>query len=133
MDRDLEQRVWERAKGRCEYCKFPADIALLPFQIDHIIPEKLHGPTVSENLALSCERCNSHKGALAAGYLEGKHVPLFHPRTDAWPDHFEWNGPYLVGKTDVGRVTIDVLAVNLSYRVALRAALMEEGSYSLDD
>jgi hypothetical protein len=27
---------------------------VLPFQIDHIIAEKHHGPTVAENLALSC-------------------------------------------------------------------------------
>jgi hypothetical protein len=44
--------------------------------------------------------------------------------------HFEWNGPYLVGKTDIGRVTIEVLAINLPYRVALREVLLEEGNYS---
>jgi HNH endonuclease len=133
MDRELEQFVWERAKHRCEYCRFPAVIALLPFQIDHIISQKLHGPTSAENLALCCERCNSHKGPLAAGYLEGKHVPLFNPRTDQWRDHFAWNGGHLVGKTDVGKVTIDVLAINLPYRVALRAALMEEGAYPVEE
>ena len=129
MDRQLQQLVWQRAKRRCEYCQVPADVELLPFQIDHIISEKLHGPTVSENLALSCERCNSHKGPLAAGYLGGKHVPLFNPRKDRWSDHFEWNGPQLLGKTDVGRVTIDVLAINLPYRIALRAALIDEGIF----
>jgi hypothetical protein len=131
MDPQLEQLVWQRANRRCEYCQFPAEIAQLPFQIDHIISQKLHGPTVAENLALSCERCNSHKGPLAAGYLEGRHVPLFHPRKDRWSDHFEWHGPYLVGKTDVGKVTIDVLAINLPYRVTLRAALIEEGIFPL--
>jgi HNH endonuclease len=89
MDRELEQFVWERAKHRCEYCRFPAAIALLPFQIDHIISQKLHGPTTAENLALCCERCNSHKGPLAACYLEGKHVPLFNPRMDQWHN---WHG-----------------------------------------
>lgn len=56
MDAELEQFVWQRADGRCEYCRFPADIALLPFQMDHIIAEKHGGPTVPDNLALSCER-----------------------------------------------------------------------------
>jgi len=127
MDAALQQLVWQRAGDRCEYCQFPADVALLPFQIDHIIAEKHGGATVAGNLALSCERCNSHKGPNIAGYLQGKHVPLFNPRTDRWSDHFEWNGPYLVGKTNVGKVTIDVLGINLPYRVALRAALIEEG------
>jgi len=133
MDRHLEQLVWQRANHRCEYCQFPADIALLPFQIDHVISQKLHGPTSADNLALSCERCNSHKGPLGAGYLEGKHIPLFNPRADKWLDHFEWKGPYLVGKTDVGRVTIDVLAINLPYRAALRALLMDEGVYPIPE
>lgn len=129
MEAALQQLVWQRAQQRCEYCHFPADISLLPFQIDHIIAEKHGGPTTAENLALSCERCNSHKGPNIAGYLEGKHVPLFNPRTDHWADHFAWNGPVLVGKTPVGTVTIAVLAINLPYRVALRAALIEEGIF----
>jgi hypothetical protein len=124
--------VWQRAKRRCEYCHFPADLSLLPFQIDHIISEKLGGRTVFENLALSCERCNSHKGPLAAGYLQGQHVPLFNPRKDRWSDHFEWKGARLIGRTPVGQVTIDVLAINLPYRVRLRAALIDEGAYPLD-
>jgi hypothetical protein len=127
MDVELQQLVRKRAQSRCEYCRFPEDIALLPFQIDHVISHKLHGPTVADNLAWSCERCNSHKGPLAAGYLGGIHIPLFNPRQDSWSEHFEWNGARLVGKTDVGKVTVDVLAINLSYRIALRAALMEEG------
>jgi len=49
MDAELEQFVWQRADGRCEYCRFPADIALLPFQMDHIIAEKHGGPTVPDN------------------------------------------------------------------------------------
>ena len=130
MDDELQQLVRQRAQSRCEYCHFPEDIALLPFQIDHVISQKLHGPTVADNLAWSCERCNSHKGPLAAGYLGGKHIPLFNPRKDSWSDHFEWNGASLVGKTDVGKVTVDVLAINLSYRIALRSALMDEGLYS---
>ena len=129
MDVALHQLVWQRAQHRCEYCQFPADVSLLPFQIDHIIAEKHGGPTTAENLALSCERCNSHTGPNIAGYLDGRHVPLFNPRQDRWADHFAWNGPLLVGKTAIGTVTIAVLAINLSYRIALRAALIEEGLF----
>ncbi len=77
MDAALEQLVWERANRRCEYCQFSADISLLPFQIDHIIAGKHGGLTTAENVALSCERCNSHTGPNIAGYMEGRHVPLF--------------------------------------------------------
>jgi hypothetical protein len=129
VDAALEQLVWERAKGRCEYCQFPADIALLPFQFDHIIAEKHGGPTTADNLALSCERCNSHKGPNIAGYPKGKHVPLFNPRLDRWSDHFAWKGAVLVAKTPVGQVTMEVLAINLPYRVTLREALIAEGVF----
>lgn len=129
MDAELRQLVWQRAASRCEYCHVPAEVSLLPFQIDHVIAEKHGGPTVADNLALSCERCNSHKGPNIAGYLEGKHIPLFNPRTDRWSDHFRWDGALLVGQTSVGRVTIEVLAINVPYRVALRAALIEEGIF----
>lgn len=129
MDPALQKLVWLRAESRCEYCQFPAEVALLPFQIDHIIAEKHGGTMVSDNLALSCERCNSHKGPNIAGYLDGRHVRLFNPRRDRWSDHFSWNGPYLVGKTEIGKVTIDVLAINLRYRVAIRSALIEEGIF----
>ena len=64
MDATLQQLVWQRARRRCEYCHFPADIALLPFQIDHIIAEKHGGPTAAENLALSCERCKEQSYCL---------------------------------------------------------------------
>jgi len=36
MDATLHQLVWQRPGQRCEYCHFSADVALLPFQIDHI-------------------------------------------------------------------------------------------------
>ena len=125
----LQRLVRERAGDCCEYCQLPAEFAWLPFQIDHIISEKLHGPTTAENLAWSCEFCNSPKGPLAAGYLAGKHAPLFHPRKDRWSDHFQWNGPLLVGKTDVGLATIDVLWINHPDRVNVRQGLLEEGVF----
>lgn len=127
MRRELQQRVWDRAGHCCEYCHLPSSVSLLPFQIDHIIAEKHGGPTEAENLALSCERCNSHKGPNIAGYEDGRHIPLFNPRNDSWEDHFSWNEGKLVGKTDVGRVTIDVLAINLPHLVALRKSLADEG------
>src|SRR5258708_1898655 len=81
MDAQLRQLVWQRASSRCEDCRVPADVALLPFQIDHIIAEKHGGLTVADNLALSCERCNSHKGPNIAGYLEGRSHCLIPERT----------------------------------------------------
>jgi hypothetical protein len=132
MDAELLHLVWQRAARCCEDCRVPADIALLPFQIDHLMAAKHGGLSTAEHLALRCERWHSHKGPNIAGDLEGRPIPLCNPRTDRWADHFAWDGPVLVGKTPIGTVTIAVLAMNLPYRVARRAALIEEGLFPPD-
>ena len=94
MDEILRQRVWDRAQGACEYCHIPQRFDILPFQIDHIIAQKHHGPTVGENLALCCYSDNSYKGPNIAGIdpYRGEVTRLFHPRRDVWDEHFQWDG-----------------------------------------
>jgi len=54
MGRALEELVRDRARGHCEYCRFPAEHAEAPFQVDHIVALKHGGETTAENLALAC-------------------------------------------------------------------------------
>jgi hypothetical protein len=105
----------------------------LPFHIDHVIAEQHHGKTVGSNLALACYACNLHKGPNIAGIdaLTHKIIKLFHPRRHQWSYHFRWNGAVLEGRTVIGRVTVDVLAMNLPYRVELREYLMHVGVFPL--
>lgn len=58
-------------------------------------------------------------------------VRLYHPREDERKDHFQSNGPLLVGKTPIGRTTVEVLALNHPHNVQLREALLTSGE-SLD-
>ena len=58
-----------------------------------------------------------------------KIAPLFNPRRHKWTKHFCWNGPYLVGLTPTGRVTVALLHINDEYRVELRETLIEEGQF----
>ena len=127
MDGELEQLVWTRAAGRCEYCHLPSELAAAPFQIDHVASQKHGGLTVAENLALSCFYCNSYKGPDVAGIdpVSGRIVRLFHPRRHHWTDHFQWNGPLLVGKTAIGRATIQVLWINHPAAVEVRKLAAE--------
>jgi hypothetical protein len=78
-----------------------------------------------------CFSCNRHKGPNLAGIdrttSRTKLVRLFNPRRQKWERHFRWEGPYLVGRTPVGRVTVDVLAMNDPVRVAVRQELVDEG------
>jgi hypothetical protein len=99
MTPTLVHLVWQRAGDICEYCHMPQQFDPLVFQIDHIIAQQHNGPTLAENLALSCFADNHHKGPNIAGIDpdSGRMERLFHPRTDAWSDHFEWRGAILFG------------------------------------
>jgi hypothetical protein len=54
-------------------------------------------------------------------------VRLFHPRTDCWPEHFEGREAEIVGKTPIGRVTVQVLAMNADDLLLFRVELLAEG------
>lgn len=131
MDTALVALVWDRAGATCEYCRLPQSASCLPFEIDHVVALKHGGATEAANLSLSCFYCNRYKGPNIAGVApgSGRVVRLYHPRRDAWSRHFRWSGAVLEGRTDVGRVTIAVLAINHPDAVALREALIEEGAF----
>jgi hypothetical protein len=131
MNLTLVRQVWQRANDRCEYRNLSQNDDDRIFEIDHIISERHHGPSIAGNLALSCFRCNSFKGSDISGRdpKTRKLTPLFNPRRHKWGRHFHWNGPYLVGSTPVGRTTIAVLRINDPFRVKLRAGLIEEGVF----
>jgi hypothetical protein len=132
MDESLANQLRRRAGHRCEYCRMPQAVyPTIPFPIDHMIARQHAGPTTPGNLALSCLHCNSHKGPNIAGIdpRTRRLTKLFHPRRHKWERHFRWDGPYLVGRTAVGRVTIAVLAMNAPEVVAVRDALIDEGLF----
>jgi hypothetical protein len=131
MEAALERLVRQRAGGRCEYCRLPEAASHVPFEIDHIRSRKHHGPTAASNLALSCVYCNGYKGPNLTGIdpTTGKLTKLFHPRRHKWPYHFRYEGGTLVGRTAIGRATIDVLRINLPNLVAIREVLIEDGSF----
>src|SRR2546427_10558065 len=133
MDDAVVKMIGQRAAGRCEYCRLPADCSEAPFQIDHIIALKHHGTDDQSNLALACYYCNSYKGSNIAGIdpLSGQLVRLFHPRVDEWQAHFAWAGPALQGLTAVGRATIDVLWVNHPAMVEIRRWLIADNRLPL--
>ena len=130
----LTRQVWQRAAGRCEYCRLPAEFFPLTFHVDHITPRQHGGVTELDNLALACLHCNRHKGPNLAGLdpINGELVKLFHPRRDFLGDHFEWHGTDLIGRTAIGRATVRVLAINALDFLAVRDSLQREGRFASD-
>src|SRR5262249_34200956 len=114
MDAALQRLVRQRASGRCEYCRLPQAGSHAAFEIDHITARHHHRRTVAGNLALSCVYCNGHKGPNLSGRdpATGKLTRLYHPSRHKWSYHFRFEGSTLVGRTAIGRTTIDVLRMN---------------------
>lgn len=128
MNPELVRQVRRRAQGRCEYCRLPASAYPLPFHVDHIVAQQHGGSDSLDNLALACLHCNRHKGPNIAGRdpVGGEIVRLFDPRRDPWTEHFAWSGAELTARTGIGRVTIQVLAINDPDFRAVREALLAE-------
>ncbi len=119
--------VFARAEGCCEYCQSQARFATQSFAAEHIIPRFAGGQTTEDNLALSCLGCNSHKHTKthALDPETGHEIPLFHPRRQTWSDHFAWNDDFtqIIGRTPVGRATIEALRLNRPELINLRRVL----------
>ena len=122
IPRALADEVILRARGRCEYCHLSQLGQEATFHIDHVTPRAADGPTTSENLALACVSCSLRKWAkqTAVDPHTGEEVPLFHPRTDVWAEHFRWDGAILVPLTPTGRATAASLDMNRPMIVAIR-------------
>ncbi|HZZ79288.1 MAG TPA: HNH endonuclease signature motif containing protein [Gemmataceae bacterium] len=131
MADSLREYVKRRANDVCEYCQLPQKVVPFSHELDHIIAVKHRGPTAANNLAWACFGCSRHKSCNIAGIdpKSGSIIRLFHPRRHKWATHFRWNGPVLVGRTDIGRATIEVLEINLPRRIALRQSLIDDGSF----
>ena len=131
MNPELIRMIWERANGRCEYCRMPQIYDELRFEIDHILADQHGGKSIASNLALACFADNHRKGPNLAGIdpTTRKRTWLFNPRRHKWSRHFRWDGPILAGRTAIGRATIAVLAINLPHRVRHRAQLIAEGVF----
>lgn len=127
VSRLLRRRVRERANGLCEYCQAPANFASASFHCEHIIPRKIGGKNALDNLAWACPWCNSAKHAKthARDPQTGQRVPLFNPRLKRWHRHFTWSENFLsiVGRTRIGRATVEALNMNRLEQVNMRMAL----------
>jgi hypothetical protein len=130
----LRREVTDRAGNCCEYCRISQEDQFFAFEIDHIIAEKHGGPTVGDNLCLSCPECNAFKGSDIASIdwendeqLSG----LFNPRKQRWSDHFDLD--VTTGRieplTPEGRVTVFLLRLNVPDHVMDRVLLMAINRY----
>ncbi|MFN9715287.1 MAG: HNH endonuclease [Planctomycetota bacterium] len=121
---ELRRRIRAHFLQRCAYCRSSEALTVVTFEIEHIHPTSLGGRTEFKNLCLACPSCNRHKANRITGYTdEGIESRLFHPQRDHWLDHFDWsvNGTLLVGLTEIGLATVNLLQMNRSQMVEVRS------------
>jgi hypothetical protein len=127
----LRRIVATRSRGYCEYCRCNENFATERFTVEHIKPRQAGGETTLENLAWSCFGCNGHKHAKTYGIdpETGMQIPLYHPRQQAWAEHFGWNNDFtqIIGKTPCGQVTVMALRLNRLGVTNLRRLLADAG------
>lgn len=118
----LRSTVIARAENRCEYCRFSQVGQEATFHIDHILPVSRGGTDDSENIALACVSCSLRKASRTKTIDPefGNDVPLFNPRRQNWHDHFQIDGAQIVGRSAIGRGTVDALQMNRPLAVAIR-------------
>lgn len=117
-------RVRKSARFRCGYCLLSQKYSPIIFQFDHLIPISEGGTNAESNLWLACGNCNSAKSDKTECFdpITKTTNPIFNPRTQNWNKHFEWSegGAIILGKTPVGRGTVELLKLNDERVVAVR-------------
>jgi len=130
---ELRRLVIARAGNCCEYCRYPGRYSPQTLSVDHLTPRQAEGKTSAENLALSCQGCNSHKAAktVAVDPVTGLAVPLFNPRQQRWREHFAWSMDHIRinGLTPIGRATVEALRLNREGLVNMRRVLYAVGEH----
>ena len=95
--------------------------------IERIHPSSQGGDNSTQNLALSCQRCNALKfvSIEAPDPQTGNMASLYHPREHNWNEHFQWGDDQVsvLGTTATGRATVAKLALNREGVVNLRRLL----------
>ena len=125
--------IAERAAYRCEYCHAPESVFNFPFEVEHIQPQARSGSDDLDNLALACHACNLYKSDFETGPDEQNQVEiiLFHPRQDAWELHFavDTERAEIIGRTPVGRATIERLRLNRPQQINARRRWKQLGLF----
>lgn len=124
------QRVAERAKFCCEYCRLPEIDTYLGFHFDHIISWRHGGNTNFNNLAYACPDCNRNKGTDLGTLIDGSReiIRFFNPRSDNGSEHYVLQETgFIASITDIGRATTKMLDFNHPDHIIERTLLIRLG------
>lgn len=123
----IKKALLEISNRKCCYCECLLEVESSYMEVEHFHPKNDYPDEVVlwENLLPSCRRCNGSKYS-----HDTVKDPIIHPINDQPQTHLSFHLYRLVGTTDLGRKTTDVL--NLNDRVRLQEARFKLGSLLID-
>ena len=128
---NIKIKVRETSRFRCGYCLILQRYSPMVFQFDRYIPVSRGGTNDEENLWLVCGNCNNTKSDKTDAFdsVTDSIVPIFNPRTQIWNEHFEMSeaGAIIIGKTPIGRGTVEALKLNEERVVGVRQEWVSAG------
>ena len=127
----VREQVRRWAHYLCGYCHASERWQYAAFTMDHIVPLSQGGSSDVDNLALVCFSCNRRKSDRQERVDPETRasVRLFHPRQDQWAVHFIWSRDGLIGRTAIGRATVEALELNRERVRRFHAADQEVGRH----
>lgn len=130
---ELQRQIRAHFANCCAYCRTAESLTATTFEFEHILPLSKSGTTSFDNLCLACPSCNRFKAArqTATDPTTQVEVPLFHPKQQAWIEHFKWNedATEIVGLTSTGRVTMVALKMNRPQLLRVRRMWVKMGEH----
>jgi HNH endonuclease len=130
---ELQRKIRDQFANCCAYCRTAEALTVTTFEFEQIIPRSAGGETVMDNLCLSCPSCNRYKAQRqkAPDPSTEEIVPLFHPQSQVWAEHFIWSEDFteINGATSIGRATITTLKMNRSQVTRVRRMWVKMGEH----
>lgn len=127
----LRVTVAARDGNQCRYCSLAQVGQGAVFHVDHVMPRSKGGQTILANLVLQCPHCSLAKSNKTSWEdpMTGLIVPLFHPLTEVWSEHFILSADgSCSGTTATGRATVAALRMNDALTRVARAIQIQTGT-----
>lgn len=124
----IKEALLKISNNKCCYCECLLEEESSYMEVEHFHHKNDYPDEVMlwENLLPACRRCNGTKGT-----HDTVNSPIIHPINDKPKEHLSFHLYRLIGGTDLGKETIEIL--NLNDRTRLQKARFKLGSVLMEN
>ncbi len=109
IQRFIKEYLLKMSHDKCSYCECNIVEESKYMEVEHFFAKSIYESKVVDwaNLLPACKRCNGCKSDHNIGI-----EPIIHPVNDRPNEHLKFNLYFLKGKTELGKMTVQVLQLN---------------------